>query len=134
MSIKGVSHITFVTADLDRMEAILTGVLDARRTYDSGSDTFSLSRERFFDIAGTWVAVMEGEPLPSRSYNHVAFEMDDADHDDRLPRIRALGLDIKEDRPRVEGEGRSIYLYDDDGHLFELHSGTLEDRLARYQA
>jgi len=35
-------------------------------------------------------------------------------------------------RPRAEGEGQSIYFYDYDGHLFELHTGTLTDRLVRY--
>jgi len=32
------------------------------------------------------------------------------------------------------GEGRSIYFYDHDNHLFELHTGNLEERLARYAA
>lgn len=132
--VEGLSHITFIVRDLDRMEAILTSVLDARRIYDSGEATFSLSRERFFDIGGVWVAVMEGDPLPARSYNHVAFRISDADYDDRLARIRALGLDVREGRARVAGEGRSIYFHDHDNHLFELHSGTLEERLRRYEA
>lgn len=29
-------------------------------------------------------------------------------------------------------EGQSLYLYDFDNHLFELHTGTLEQRLALY--
>jgi hypothetical protein len=32
----------------------------------------------------------------------------------------------------VEGEGQSLYFYDFDNHLFELHTGTLAQRLARY--
>jgi catechol 2,3-dioxygenase-like lactoylglutathione lyase family enzyme len=130
--IEGLSHITFITRDLDRMEEILTGVLDARRIYDSGEQPFSLSKERFFDIGGLWIATMQGDPLPEKSYNHVAFKMADEEYEDRLARIRALGLEVKEGRERVAGEGRSIYFYDDDNHLFELHSGSLEQRLARY--
>lgn len=130
--IQGLSHITFIVADLDRMEEILTRVLGARKVYDSGEDTFSLSKERFFDLAGLWIAAMEGEPLPSETYNHVAFKIDEADYDDYLERIAALGLKLREGRPRVEGEGRSIYFYDHDKHLFELHTGTLEARLKRY--
>ena len=129
----GLSHITFITRDLDRMEEILTKVLGARKIYDSGEKTFSLSRERFFDIGGVWVAVMQGESLPERSYNHVAFQMGPDEYDDRLARIRALGLEVREGRARVAGEGQSIYFYDDDNHLFELHSGTLEQRLRRYR-
>ena len=75
---------------------------------------------------------MEGEPLAERSYNHVAFLMGQDEYDDRLARIRSLGLDLREGRSRVEGEGQSIYFYDHDNHMFELHSGTLEQRLARY--
>jgi len=43
-----------------------------------------------------------------------------------------LGLTLRPPRPRVGGEGRSLYVYDFDGHLFELHSGTLDERLERY--
>ena len=129
---EGLSHITFIVADLDRMEAVLTRVLKARKIYDSGDETFSLSPERFYDIGGVWVAVMQGDPLPARSYNHVAFKIDEADYDDRLAELRALGLDLREGRARVAGEGRSIYFHDHDNHLFELHTGTLQTRLARY--
>lgn len=128
----GLSHLTFIVADLDKMEEILVTVFDAQKTYDSGDKTFSHSRERFFDIGGVWVAIMEGDALPARSYNHVAFTMADADYDDRLQRIRSLGLELREGRARVAGEGRSIYFYDHDNHLFELHSGTLDARLRQY--
>ena len=43
-------------------------------------------------------------------------------------------LELREGRARVAGEGRSIYFYDFDNHMFELHSGTLNERLARYDA
>ena len=49
-----------------------------------------------------------------------------------LKRIENLGLEIKPGRKRVTGEGNSIYFYDYDNHLFEFHTGTLEDRLLRY--
>src|SRR5690606_27616292 len=126
--------ITFVVSDLDRMETLLTQVLDARKVYDSGDVTFSLSRERFFLVGSDdlWIAIMEGGALPTRSYNHVAFRIDDREYDERLRRVRELGLEVREGRSRVEGEGRSIYFHDYDNHLFELHSGTLACRLKRY--
>ncbi|GAA1823260.1 FosX/FosE/FosI family fosfomycin resistance hydrolase [Agromyces salentinus] len=127
---------TFVVRDLDRMEDMLTSVLGAVRVYDSGRDTFSLSEERFFLVGegtgGTWVAIMLGDGGLPRSYNHVAFQVEQAD----LPRLRetitGLGLDIRPPRSRVAGEGESIYFHDDDGHLFELHAGSLRERLVAY--
>ena len=134
--ITGLSHITFIVRDLDRMENVLRVVLGARKVYDSGDDTFSLSRERFFlagdEPAPVWIAIMEGEALAERTYNHVAFKIRDEDYDGCLERVRSLGLDVREGRSRVEGEGHSIYFHDHDNHLFELHTSTLAERLARY--
>ena len=130
--VQGLSHMTFVVRDLDKMEEMLTTVLDARKIYDSGDRTFSLSRERFYDIAGIWVATMEGEPLRDKTYNHVAFRIAPDEYETRLARIKSLGLEVRGGRSRVRGEGQSIYFLDYDNHLFELHSGTLEERLKRY--
>ncbi|HTD28660.1 MAG TPA: hypothetical protein VK660_04665 [Xanthomonadaceae bacterium] len=47
-------------------------------------------------------------------------------------KLQALGVEVKPPRPRVESEGQSLYFYDFDNHLFELHTGTLEQRLDRY--
>jgi catechol 2,3-dioxygenase-like lactoylglutathione lyase family enzyme len=62
----------------------------------------------------------------------VAFKVGEQDLDALKRRIEALGLDIRESRARVEGEGSSLYFHDWDNHLFELHTGTLETRLERY--
>ncbi len=131
--IQGLSHMTFMTRDLERMTTILTEILDAREIYASGDATFSVSREKFFLIGDIWIAIMEGEPLPARTYNHIAFKIDDADFDLYALRVKQLGLDIRPPRRRVKGEGRSLYFYDMDNHMFELHTGTLSERLARYE-
>lgn len=131
--VDGLSHITFVVADLEKMETLLTTVLDAEKIYDSGEATFSLSKEKFFLVGEVWIAVMEGEPLASRTYNHVAFKIEEGDYDLYLGRVRTFGLDVREGRSRVAGEGRSIYFHDHDNHLFELHTGTLGQRLERYR-
>jgi catechol 2,3-dioxygenase-like lactoylglutathione lyase family enzyme len=132
MPIEGLSHITFICRDISRMASIFTEFLGAREIYCSGRSGFSLSAEKFFLAGDLWIAVMEGNSLPGRSYNHIAFKVNDAEIEPALERIRALGLEVKPPRPRVAGEGRSIYFYDDDNHLFELHSGTLEERLSAY--
>jgi catechol 2,3-dioxygenase-like lactoylglutathione lyase family enzyme len=130
--IEGLSHVTFVCRDIERMGEILTGVLGAREVYASGEASHSVAPEKFFLAGDVWIAVVEGESLATRTYNHVAFKVRDEDLDGCLDRIRALGLDVKPPRPRVAGEGRSIYFHDDDNHLFELHTGTLAERLEAY--
>jgi len=131
MTIRGISHLTFVVRDLDRTAELLSIGLGAEEVYDSEGMNFSLSREKFFLLGGIWLAFMEGEPT-ERSYRHVAFEVAEEDLPSYEDRLRSLGIEIKAPRPRVEGEGRSLYFYDYDNNLFELHAGTLEQRLARY--
>ena len=130
--IEGLSHLTFIVRDLERMSRLIVDVLGGREVYASGDTTFSIAREKFFVAGGLWIAIMEGEPLPARTYNHIAFKVREEDLNALRARIAALGLDMRESRPRVAGEGASIYFHDWDNHLFELHTGTLDERLARY--
>src|SRR5690606_4595357 len=53
--------------------------LAAMATYDSSGREFSLSREKFFLLGGTWLAAMEGEPPTVRFYQHVAFAVDETE-------------------------------------------------------
>ena len=130
---RSLSHITFIVSDLDRMSEFLRVIFNAEEVYASDGKEFSLSKEKFFLINGIWIAVMEGNSNLEKSYNHVAFKIADPDYDKYLNRIESLGVEILRGRSRVKGEGRSIYFYDYDNHLFELHTGTLGQRLARYK-
>ena len=131
MGILGVSHLTFVVRDVDRTARLLCEGLGAEEVYDSKGKNFSLSREKFFLLGGVWLAFMEGNPS-ERSYRHVAFEVAEQEIPGYEENLRALGVEIKAPRARVHGEGLSLYFYDYDHNLFELHAGTLSQRLARY--
>ena len=130
--ISGLSHITFVTRDLEKMSRIIIEVLGGKEVYSSGDKTFSLAREKFFIAGGIWIAIMEGESLSGRSYNHIAFKTDDAGLIRARAAIENIGLEKKASRPRIAGEGQSLYFYTPDNHLLELHTGTLEERLRAY--
>ncbi|EAG5189099.1 FosX/FosE/FosI family fosfomycin resistance thiol transferase [Listeria monocytogenes] len=130
--ISGLSHITLIVKDLNKTTAFLQNIFNAEEIYSSGDKTFLLSKEKFFLIAGLWICIMEGDSLQERTYNHIAFQIQSEEVDEYTERIKALGVEMKPERPRVQGEGRSIYFYDFDNHLFELHAGTLEERLKRY--
>jgi hypothetical protein len=114
------------------MTELIELVFDGRELHASVERTFSVAGEKFFLVGDFWIAVMEGELLKERSYNRFVFKiLPDALPEYRV-RIERLGLTIGESRPRVDGEGHSIYFYDDDNHLFELHTGTLQEHLRRY--
>lgn len=130
--IEALSHITFIVRDLRRMSEFLTKIFDAQEVYSSDGQEFSISKEKFFIINGLWIAIMEGEPVHRKSYNHVAFKIPEADFDTYRNRIASLGVEILKGRDRVDGEGRSIYFYDFDNHLFELHTERLDKRLETY--
>ncbi|MBX3718327.1 MAG: FosX/FosE/FosI family fosfomycin resistance hydrolase [Parachlamydiales bacterium] len=132
LKINGISHITLVCKDLDKSAALFSDLFNAVEVYSSEKKNFSISKEKFFVIGDLWIALMEGPSL-DRSYNHIAFHIDEKDLLSFETKIKALGLDIAPSRPRHPQEGRSIYFYDYDNHLFELHTGDLATRLNYYQ-
>jgi catechol 2,3-dioxygenase-like lactoylglutathione lyase family enzyme len=133
MTIQGISHLTFIVRDLARAARFFCDGLGGEEIYDSAAQNFSHSHEKFFMVGGVWVVAMQGEPT-ARSYRPCAFQIDAAHLDACQARLRAIGVEMPPPRPRVDGEGRSLYFYDFDNNLFELHTGTLAQRLTRYAA
>jgi fosfomycin resistance protein FosX len=74
---------------------------------------------------------MEGEPV-EKTYNHLAFHVNKEDLPYFDKKVRSLGLHVLPGRKRDEAEGESLYFYDYDNHLFELHTGDLSTRLKYY--
>lgn len=130
--ISGISHMTFIVKNLTRSSVFFEEIFDAEEIYSSGEHTFSIAREKFFVIGNLWICLMEGDPLTERVYNHIAFQIEEQELDRYIARIKSVGAEIRPGRPRIEGEGHSVYFYDYDNHLFELHTGTLEERLKHY--
>lgn len=129
--INGISHITLICRDLDKSAELFRTLFEAVEVYSSDKMNFSISKEKFFLIGDLWIALMEGPPL-ERTYNHIAFQVKDEDLPSFEAKIKALGLEILPGRPRNPQEGQSLYFYDYDNHLFELHTGDLSTRLKYY--
>jgi fosfomycin resistance protein FosX len=127
-----INHITFICKDLAKSAKLFFELFSAVEVYSSEENTFSISKEKFLLIGDLWIALMEGDPL-ERSYNHIAFSIEETELDLYLSKIEVLGLQVLPGRPRHPKEGKSIYFYDYDNHLFELHTGDLSTRLAFYQ-
>ena len=131
--ISGVSHITFIVKDLEQASKFWENIFDAKEIYSSGNKIYSIFKEKFFIVGDLWICIMEGDSFTERTYNHIAFQIKDDDFENYLEKIKKCGLEIKNDRARINGEGRSIYFYDLDNHLFELHTGNINERLKSYK-
>ncbi len=129
--INGISHITLLCKNLDRSGWLFQQLFSASEVYSSQERTFSVAKEKYFLIGSLWIALMEGNPI-ERSYNHIAFAIDEKEFPFYESKIQSLNLERLPGRPRRQQEGKSIYFYDYDNHLFELHTGDLQTRLKEY--
>ena len=123
--ITDLSHITLVCRDIKRSGKFLQEIFGAVEQYTT-------SKEKFFKIGVLWLVILEGDSV-AKTYNHLAFEADHAEFSELRKKLHNLELGVLEGSERTAVEGDSIYFYDYDNHLFELHSGDLGERLKRYK-
>lgn len=135
------SHVSLVASDLDRTGRVLKTAFDAREV--ERGDGSARDRERFYLVGpegadethgGSWLAVVLGPPASERLFDHLAFHVPEDEFRARVERVRSLGMDAVVLPEDDEPGGRSLRFYDHDGHLFELHTGALAERLREYDA
>ena len=90
---QGISHITFIVKDLEKAKFFFETIFDAKEIYDSGRQMFSLSQEKFFLIGELWIAIMEGDAVLERTYNHIAFKISEEEFDLYEKRIKVAGVE-----------------------------------------
>lgn len=130
MSIKGLNHFLFSVSDLDSSIEFYQKVFDAKLLVKGRTTAY-------LDLNGMWMALNEEKDIPrneiSESYTHIAFSIEEADFMNMYEKMIGLNVNILSGRPRDEKDKKSIYFTDPDGHKFEFHTGTLQNRIDYYK-
>ncbi|WP_425357493.1 FosM family fosfomycin resistance protein [Lentibacillus jeotgali] len=128
--VKGLNHFLFSVSDLKKSIKFYQDVFDAKLLVKGRSTAY-------FDLNGMWLALNLEKDIPrneiSQSYTHVAFSVEEVEFDSIYNKLEELEVNILTSRPRNEKDKKSVYFTDPDGHKFEFHTGTLQDRLDYYK-
>lgn len=130
MQIKGINHLLFSVSNLERSIEFYQDVFGCKLLVKGNTTAY-------FDLNGLWLALNLEKDIPryevKQSYTHTAFSIDECEFDEACEHLKKLGVNILDGRKRDSQDKQSIYFTDPDGHKFEFHTGTLQDRMDYYK-
>ncbi|MBM7837319.1 metallothiol transferase [Alkalihalobacillus xiaoxiensis] len=124
------NHITFSVSNLEKSIAFYQEIFNASLLVKG-------EKMAYFDLDGLWLALNVETDIErsevNESYTHIAFTITEEELSAMTEKLNKLGVNILDGRARSKEDKRSIYFTDLDGHRFEFHTGTLQERLTYYQ-
>ncbi len=114
-----IHHIALVVRDPARSAEIF-GLLFAATISPAGQGQRG-PPEMLVRLPGVALTLVHGERASTRTDDHIAFAVSEADLPELADKLASIGLASQVSRAGLAA--KSIYFFDYDNHLFELHAG-----------